>query len=96
MSWRKEKRVVYECPICGSTELTVKPYETWPPPTGVQLTPPYATLLGRPSYEVCPSCGFEFGNDDDPGTAPPLSFEAYRAGWIAEGRHRFSRIQDQL
>jgi hypothetical protein len=53
------------------------------------LTPPYEDLLGRPSYEVCPCCGFEFGNDDNPGTAAPVSFEQYRAQWEADGRQRF-------
>jgi hypothetical protein len=77
------------CPVCGSEELAVQPYATWPPPAGLRLLPPYEELLGRPSYEVCPNCGFEFGNDDNPGTAEPLSFEAYRAEWEAGGRRRF-------
>ena len=76
--------------MCGSDELTVKPYETWPPPDSVTLTPPYEDVLGTPSYEVCPNCGFEFGNDDNPGgTASPASFEEYRAEWTAEGSPRF-------
>jgi hypothetical protein len=70
---------MYECPVCGSAELTVKPYEYWPPPAGLDLTPPYEHVLGRPSYEVCSNCGFEFGNDDNPGTASAVSFEGYRA-----------------
>jgi RNA polymerase subunit RPABC4/transcription elongation factor Spt4 len=78
-----------ECPVCGSRELTSPPYETWPPPAGAVLSPPYAKQLGAPSYEVCPNCGFEFGNDDDPGTAPARTFEDYRVEWIAEGRRRF-------
>jgi len=69
--------------------LTVKPYETWPPPDAVTLTPPYEDFLGRPSYEVCPNCGFEFGNDDNPCTAAPVSFAEYRAEWVAEGSPRF-------
>jgi len=32
----------------------------------VGATPPYEDLFGKPSYEVCKSCGFEFGNDDKP------------------------------
>ncbi len=62
-----------------------KPYATWPPPEGAVLTPPYEDLLGMPSYEVCPNCDFEFGNDDNPGTAAPASFAAYRAEWMARG-----------
>lgn len=45
-------------------------------------TPPYEDLLGRASYEVCPMCAYEFGNDDNPGTAPPTSFEDYRDEWV--------------
>jgi hypothetical protein len=69
--------------------LAAKPYQTWPPPDGLVLTPPYGDLLGVPSYEVCPSCGFEFGNDDNPGTSPHTSFERYRAEWVLDGRPRF-------
>lgn len=77
------------CPVCGSEELTAKPYATWPPPGGLTLSPPYEDLLGRPSYEVCPNCGYEFGNDDNPGTAPPSSFEEYRDEWLDGGSPRF-------
>jgi len=80
---------MFECPVCGSAELTTKPYATWPPPEGADLTPPYEDLLGTPSYEVCPNCGFEFGNDDNPGTARPSSFEQYRDEWQADGARRF-------
>jgi hypothetical protein len=80
---------VYECPVCGSAELTAKPYQTWPPPDEIALIPPYEDFLGMPSYEVCPNCGFEFGNDDNPGTAAPCSFAEYRAEWVAEGSPRF-------
>lgn len=80
---------MYECPVCGSAELTVAPYATWPPPEGGSVTPPYEAVLGTASYEVCPNCGFEFGNDDNPGTAPPSSFADYRAEWKADGSPRF-------
>jgi hypothetical protein len=69
--------------------LTVKPYAHWPPDDVDTLIPPYEDLLGPPSYEVCPSCGFEFGNDDNPGTADPLSFAEYRVEWTARGQPRF-------
>lgn len=84
-------RVGIACPVCGSEELTVKPYDLWPPPTGSELVPPYEEQLGRPSYEVCPNCGFEFGNDDNPGTAPPISFEEYLEQWRGSGSPRFSQ-----
>ena len=80
---------MFECPVCGSVELTAKSYATWPPPEGTRLAPPYEDSLGAPSYEVCPNCGFEFGNDDNPGTAQPASLEDYRAEWEADGSPRF-------
>jgi len=51
--------------------------------------PPYQLQYGQPSYEVCPCCGFEFGNDDEPGTARPTSFDDYRRDWIASGAEWF-------
>lgn len=75
----------YECPVCGYRGLQQKPYALWPPPPDVELAPPYEDVLGAPSYEVCPRCGFEFGNDDNPGTAAPVSFEEYRREWEADG-----------
>jgi len=72
-------------PVCDYPGLTTAPYETWTPPEAVLLEPPYSRQLGSPSYEVCPRCGYEFGNDDDPGTAAPVSFERYRLEWEGEG-----------
>ncbi len=80
----------FQCPVCDAKELSAKPYELWPPPDDVTLRPPYEDQLGRPSYEVCPNCGFEFGNDDNPGTSPPTSFDEYRREWVADGSPRFS------
>jgi hypothetical protein len=82
---------MYECPVCHYPGLTCKPYATWPPPVGVEISPPYEDSLGRPSYEVCPQCGFEFGNDDNPGTAAPESFESYRQQWRRAGSPIFNR-----
>ncbi len=79
---------MFKCPVCGSKELTAQPYAIWPPPPDAVYGPPYEDRLGEPSYEVCPNCGFEFGNDDNPGTAPGVSFEEYRAEWEAEGSSR--------
>jgi hypothetical protein len=80
---------MYECPVCSYPCLRSRPYRLWPPPAGLELRPPYEDLLGTPSYEVCPQCGFEFGNDDNPGTARPMSFDEYRTEWEAEGRPWF-------
>lgn len=80
----------YTCPVCGYPFLECKPYEMWTPPEGITLEPPYRHQLGAASYEVCLLCGFEFGNDDDPGTvAAGDSFESYREQWQAEGSEPF-------
>jgi hypothetical protein len=56
----------HTCPVCG-----------WP-----ELRDPPRNEAGAASFEICPSCGFEFGYDDD---AQGLTHEAARAGWIAGG-----------
>lgn len=78
--------VMFTCPVCSYPDLTSAPYATWAPPEGVDLIPPYENQLGMPSYEVCPRCGFELGNNDNPGTAEATSFEQYRLEWTEDGR----------
>lgn len=80
---------MFECPVCQFVGLSHQPYATWPPPEGLAITPPYEDWLGRPTYEVCRMCAFEFGNDDNPGTADPMSFAEYRADWESRGRPVF-------
>jgi hypothetical protein len=82
---------MYECPVCRYAYLEVKPYKLWPPPDGVDLKPPYVDQLGAASYEVCSSCGFEFGFDDNPGWGAPTSFDEYRAKWESKGRPWFDK-----
>ena len=56
----------YTCPVCGWLHLSRKPHDGVP----------------DPSYEICPSCGFEFGvSDDDEG----ITYEEWRADWIGAG-----------
>ena len=81
---------VWACPVCFEPVLSTRPYATWPPDDLRALSPPYENSLGQPSYEVCHSCGFEFGNDDNPGTASPVSFDEYRREWEADGRPLFA------
>ncbi len=56
----------YVCPACG-----------WP-----NLTEPPRSLGGGGSYEICSSCGFEFGvTDDDKG----YSYAAWQKRWVDAG-----------
>lgn len=56
----------YLCPVCGYAELRDPPRSS----------------SGGASYEICPSCGFEFGvSDDDVG----YSYEEWRLEWVADG-----------
>lgn len=58
--------MTYQCPVCGYPDLTDPP----------------RTASGGGSYEICPSCGFEFGvSDDDEG----YSYSAWRQEWIEAG-----------
>lgn len=60
------------CPVCGFRGLIEAP----------------RSLSGGGSYEICPSCGFEFGvSDDDLGH----SYESWREAWIAKGMKWYSR-----
>lgn len=44
--------------------------------------PPRSPRTEGGSYEICPSCGFEFGvTDDDLG----FTYDDWRARWIADG-----------
>jgi hypothetical protein len=58
--------LAYTCPVCGYQNLTELPRS---PDSGG-------------SYEICPSCGFEFGvSDDDLG----YSYDRWREEWITRG-----------
>ena len=56
----------YTCPVCGYAGLSEPP----------------RTASGGGSYEICPSCWFEFGvSDEDRG----YSYPAWRQEWIEAG-----------
>lgn len=73
------------CPCCGYGGLASPAYDRLVLPIPPAARPPYELLFGAPSYDVCACCGYEFGNDDNPGTGTPVTFQAYLAGWIADG-----------
>jgi hypothetical protein len=53
------------CTICGYPNLDESPRDE----------------TGAPSFEICPSCGGEFGYND----ATPEAEENYRRNWIQNG-----------
>lgn len=56
----------FKCPVCGYAGLGESPYAG----------------NGEGSYEICSSCGFEFGvSDDDRG----FSHATWRQRWILQG-----------
>jgi hypothetical protein len=56
----------YLCPVCDYPKLSEPP----------------RSEFGGGSFEICPSCGFQFGvNDDDEG----ISYETWRRRWEAAG-----------
>lgn len=61
----------HTCPVCGLKGLELKPYENFPEisPSVYQMAPPYSLIWGKPSFEICPCCGFQFGVDDDHGVS---------------------------
>jgi predicted RNA-binding Zn-ribbon protein involved in translation (DUF1610 family) len=57
----------FQCPVCGFDGL----YES-----------PRSSPTGGGSYEICPSCGFQFAvSDDDRGS----TYESWREEWIGRG-----------
>jgi hypothetical protein len=57
----------YCCSVCGYEKLD---------------KPPYTGGIGSGSYEICPSCGFQFGvTDEDRG----VSFSEWRESWLERG-----------
>ena len=68
--------MTYQCPVCGYPGL---------------CDPPRTEANGG-SYEICSSCGFEFGVTDDDGG---FSYEAWRQRWIDGGMQwRSTGIQE--
>lgn len=87
----------HTCPVCGFRGLAQAPYAKLVPlPVPEHLSPPYSRHFGMPSYEVCDCCGFEFGNDDEPGTATPVTFSEYRKQWLADGAQWFQPLKRPL
>jgi hypothetical protein len=64
--------MAYVCPVCGFPGLTEPPRT---PDSGA-------------SYEICPSCGFQFGFDDE---SEGIDYATWRGRWVAEGRPWRSR-----
>ena len=54
------------CPVCGYPDLDEDP------------RPP----AGGGSYEICPSCGYQFGVSDDDRF---ITYEQWREKWVAAG-----------
>jgi len=54
------------CPVCGFPKLTETPRSSG----------------GGGSYEICPSCGFQFGVSDDDGG---FTYAQWRARWQNDG-----------
>ncbi len=66
----------YTCPVCGYDQLSDEPF---------------SESKGRPSYEICPSCAFHFGYDDD---AQGYTYQQWRNEWIKKGMPWFSSGQN--
>jgi hypothetical protein len=58
--------MTWTCPVCGYPGLGEEP----------------RPASGGGSYEICPSCGFQFGVDDDDRGE---TFDDWRARWAAAG-----------
>lgn len=61
-----DAKVSFTCPVCGYPGLSEEPRS---PTSGA-------------SYEICPSCGFQFGFDDED---QGISDEHWRQRWVSSG-----------
>lgn len=84
------------CPCCGYGGLTSPAYDNLILPISLEAHPPYHLMFGTPSYDVCDCCGYEFGNDDNPGTGSAVSFKAYLEAWISDGMLWFVREKQPI
>lgn len=57
--------IPHYCPVCNYSGLSEN----------------IVCLDGMPSFEICPSCGFQFGVDDEKG----ITYDAWRDAWIKGG-----------
>ena len=57
----------FGCPVCGFAALGA---------------PAYDPVTGLGSYQICPSCGYEYGVTDDD---RQITHEQWRRGWIEAG-----------
>ena len=62
----KKPSINHHCPVCGYADLAEPP----------------RNATGGASLEICPSCGFQFGVDDDD---KGITHDQHRERWIAEG-----------
>jgi hypothetical protein len=63
---------MHTCPVCGYPELEEPP----------------RSPSGGGSYEICPSCGFQFGVDDDD---KGITYDEWRVRWKEKGQAWSSR-----
>lgn len=63
------------CPVCDYRGLSVSPYDRY----------------GNGSDEICPSCGFQFGINDDQDRE--TAYAEWRKNWIAKGCRWFSKFR---
>jgi hypothetical protein len=68
--------MTYQCPVCGYPGLEE----------------PARDEENVASLEICPSCGFHFGFDDD---SEGISYEEWRHRWKAKGMPWFSEARAQ-
>jgi len=67
------KSIIHRCLVCGFPNLAEPP----------------RTAAGGGSFEICPSCGYQFGVDDEDRKIP---YTTARSAWINGGMKWWSSI----
>jgi hypothetical protein len=65
----------YNCPVCGFDGLTEEPYDKH----------------GCASFDICPSCGTEYGNTDF-----NVSHKELRKKWVENGCKWYSKSKSKI
>jgi hypothetical protein len=85
---RETESLERTCPACGYGNLPRRPYLAY---EGLarhrrRVFPPYALHFGDPSFDQCPSCGYEFGVTDHPNAdGDAMTFAEWRQQWRMQG-----------
>lgn len=77
---------LYKCLVCGYPGMDAPQFASIPmSPHPIRVDPPFQDHWGFPSYDVCPCCAYEAGNDDSFSKDDPNFAKDFLVQWYADG-----------